>query len=154
MLKLFGISRDPEPVLPDDTLSPTSHLLRGKTVFQTQAGIPTSADGLAYDPVQRLLAVSIAPGTMSCRAQEAMSNCKCCCDAGQHKRWPHQSAGPRRGGRTAYQHPSRTSTNTTTAVRAEQGRASEAGPGVLDSQSLRLAAGPAVPQLWACTQIS
>lgn len=59
MLKLFGISREPEPVLPDDTLSPTSHLLRGRSVFQAQAGIPTTADGLAYDPVQRLLAVRV-----------------------------------------------------------------------------------------------
>jgi hypothetical protein len=71
MLKLFGINRDPEPVLPDDTLSPASHLLRGKTVFQTQAGIPTSADGLAYDPVQRLLAVSTSSGNCQLQSTES-----------------------------------------------------------------------------------
>lgn len=63
MLKLFGslgLHKEPEPHLPDDTLSPTSHLLRGKAVLQGQAGVPTTADALAYDPVQRLLAVSAA----------------------------------------------------------------------------------------------
>jgi hypothetical protein len=57
MLKLLGISREAEPQLPNDQLEPNYQLKRGKSVFQAQAGIPSTADGLAYDPVQRLLAV-------------------------------------------------------------------------------------------------
>jgi hypothetical protein len=33
------------------------HLVSGKPVFQAHSGVPFSADSLAYDPVQRLLAV-------------------------------------------------------------------------------------------------
>ena len=59
MLKLLGIQRGEEVVLPDDTMAPTQALKRGRAVYQSQAGIPTTADALAYDPVQRLLAVSL-----------------------------------------------------------------------------------------------
>lgn len=60
MLKILGFSREPDPILPEDRLdSPASQLLRGRAVFQAQAGAPKNADALAYCPVQRLLAVSI-----------------------------------------------------------------------------------------------
>lgn len=59
MLKLLGIQRGEEVVLPDDLMIPTQSLKRGRSVYQSQAGIPATADSLAYDPVQRLLAVSL-----------------------------------------------------------------------------------------------
>ena len=88
MLKLFGVNRDPEPTLPDDSLSPTSHLLRGRAVFQCQAGLPQESDGLAYDPVQRLLAVSSACESCSkadCEQLHSGLQLPCCTpSAGQH----------------------------------------------------------------------
>lgn len=78
MLKLFGLSREPEPTLPDDCLSPSCHLLRGRAVFQAQAGIPATADGLAYDPVQRLLAVSVLQQLQSSVPRSWAGVLNCC----------------------------------------------------------------------------
>lgn len=55
MLKLFGLSPGDKP-LPRDKLQ-VQHLVAGKQVFTAQSGVPYTADSLAYDAVQRLLAV-------------------------------------------------------------------------------------------------
>jgi hypothetical protein len=58
MLKLLGLGRDEDAQLPaEDALCPAAHLKRGRAVFQAHAGAPYQADALAYEPVQRLLAV-------------------------------------------------------------------------------------------------
>lgn len=138
MLKLFGslgLHKEAEPHLPNCTLTPTSHLLRGKAVLQGQAGVPTTADGLAYDPVQRLLAVSAAAQAAADlwrrRAGQPAHDCppSPLRAAGQHQRWPRQSfgAGRRRG--AAGQCPVGPCTHTAAAVCPQQGGTRAAGPG-------------------------
>jgi hypothetical protein len=57
MLRWLGLSRDDGAnKLPRDSLA-VQHLVSGKPVFQAHSGVPYSADSLAYEPVQRLLAV-------------------------------------------------------------------------------------------------
>jgi hypothetical protein len=57
MFKWLGLARDDgSNKLPRDTLA-VQHLVSGKPVFQAHSGVPFSADSLAYEPVQRLLAV-------------------------------------------------------------------------------------------------
>ncbi|KAF8064591.1 hypothetical protein HT031_003392 [Scenedesmus sp. PABB004] len=54
MLRLLGIA---DEALPPDRLR-VQQLAQGRAVFQAQAGVPEAADALAYEPTQRLLAVS------------------------------------------------------------------------------------------------
>jgi hypothetical protein len=65
MLKtLLGLGRSQEVELPpEDALHPATHLQRGRAVVACHAGVPgTVADAIAYAPMQRLLAVSVARG--------------------------------------------------------------------------------------------
>lgn len=61
MLKFLGLSWDGEGArpLPPDRLQ-VKHLTSGKPVFQAHSGVPVTSDSLAYEPVQRLLAVRTA----------------------------------------------------------------------------------------------
>ncbi len=56
MLRLFNLACEDTP-LPKDRLQ-VENLVSGKALLQAQSGIPFSSDSLAYEPVQRLLAVS------------------------------------------------------------------------------------------------
>lgn len=57
MLRWLGLARDDGGnKLPRDSLA-VQHLVSGKPVFQAHSGVPFNADSLAYEPVQRLLAV-------------------------------------------------------------------------------------------------
>ena len=136
MLKLLGLSRTEEPTLPDDQLSPTSALKRGRAVLQAQAGIPTTADGLAYDPVQRLLAVSADQARLHVvwQVQQLQYLTPTVMHpAGQYPGWPHQGAGPGGRGGVASQCPAGPSTNQAAAVCPKQRWHCALGSGVCDS---------------------
>lgn len=134
MLKLLGINREAEPQLPNDQLEPTRQLKRGKSVLEAQAGIPSTADGLAYDPVQRLLAVSTSHLFMSCLClgvNLAKHKQLPAVAAGQHQRWQSQSTGARRGGGAAFQCTDRPSAYQTAPVCPQQRWTDQARPGWL-----------------------
>lgn len=90
MLKWFGVPSGDKP-LPPDKLQ-VQHLVAGRQVFTAESGVPSTADSLAYDPVQRLLAVSFiaeSTDTAACSSQAPKrlqpsvpySNCvKLCCE--------------------------------------------------------------------------
>jgi len=62
MLRFLGITR--EQHLPPDKLG-VHNLVAGRAVFQAHSGIPDTADGLAYEPVQHLLAVRRATSAVA-----------------------------------------------------------------------------------------
>lgn len=81
MFKFLGLNRSEEVQLPvEDALRPTVQLLRGRAVFQAQAGVPSTADALAYEPIQRLLAVSSCLEAHTRRMRTgSKSTCSCSC---------------------------------------------------------------------------
>jgi hypothetical protein len=69
-MRLFRKPGAADGELPPDKLE-LRHLAIGKAALQAMSGLPTTADGCAYDPIQRLLAVcgeSFVVGLLAVRA--------------------------------------------------------------------------------------